>query len=235
MLVKILAAGFNHRDCWSRQSLYPGLIFSRDEKPSIMGSDAVGLCLTKSHELYNQLVLCAPSVGWHTSKTGPDQPDQPFGILGAVKQVKGRGTFAEYICVGRDDIVKCPHHLTTRGRQGLAEAASLPVAALTAWRAAFVKGEVKAGQNVLITGIGGGVAILAMQLCVAAGANVWVCTMWLILEYYESALTTIVRCLPHPKARYGRQSGSEPKVGSTTTLCPGPKIWLSSFQHLDRI
>lgn len=140
----------------------------------MMGSDAVGICVSKDHELYNQLVLCVPCVGWHSSPTGPDQADQPFGILGAVKQVKGRGTFAEYICVGRDDIVACPTHLAGRGKQGLAEAASVPVAALTAWRAVFVKGEVKRGQNVLITGIGGGVAIVALQLCVAAGANVWV-------------------------------------------------------------
>ena len=38
----------------------------------------------------------------------------------------------------------------------------------------MVKGKVSAEQNVLITGIGGGVAILALQLCVAKGANVYV-------------------------------------------------------------
>lgn len=38
----------------------------------------------------------------------------------------------------------------------------------------MVKGKVSAGQNVLITGIGGGVAILALQLCIAKGANVYV-------------------------------------------------------------
>jgi NADPH:quinone reductase-like Zn-dependent oxidoreductase len=42
------------------------------------------------------------------------------------------------------------------------------------FRAAIVKGRVSSGQNVLITGIGGGVAILALQLCVAKGANVYV-------------------------------------------------------------
>lgn len=38
----------------------------------------------------------------------------------------------------------------------------------------MVKGKVSAGQNVLITGIGGGVAILALQLCIAKEANVYV-------------------------------------------------------------
>ena len=42
------------------------------------------------------------------------------------------------------------------------------------FRATFTKGEVKQGDNVLITGIGGGVALYALQFAVAAGANVYV-------------------------------------------------------------
>ena len=38
----------------------------------------------------------------------------------------------------------------------------------------MVNAKVEAGQNVLITGVGGGVAILALQLCIAKGANVYV-------------------------------------------------------------
>jgi zinc-binding alcohol dehydrogenase/oxidoreductase len=41
-------------------------------------------------------------------------------------------------------------------------------------RATFSKGEVKKGDNVLVTGIGGGVALFALQFAVAAGANVYV-------------------------------------------------------------
>lgn len=41
-------------------------------------------------------------------------------------------------------------------------------------RATMVNGAVKQGDNVLITGIGGGVALVALQLCVARGANVYV-------------------------------------------------------------
>jgi NADPH:quinone reductase-like Zn-dependent oxidoreductase len=42
------------------------------------------------------------------------------------------------------------------------------------FRAAIVYGRVRSGQNVLITGIGGGVALTAMQICVARGASVYV-------------------------------------------------------------
>lgn len=38
----------------------------------------------------------------------------------------------------------------------------------------MINGEVSPSQNVLITGAGGGVAILAIQLCIAKGANVYV-------------------------------------------------------------
>lgn len=42
------------------------------------------------------------------------------------------------------------------------------------FRAAIVYGRVRSGQNVLITGIGGGVALTAMQICIARGASVYV-------------------------------------------------------------
>ena len=41
-------------------------------------------------------------------------------------------------------------------------------------RALFVKAEAKPGDHVLITGIGGGVALFALQFAVACGINVYV-------------------------------------------------------------
>jgi len=52
------------------------------------------------------------------------------------------------------------------------EAAALPLAGVTAYRALVTRGEVKRGDHVLITGIGGGVATVAMQLAQALGAQV---------------------------------------------------------------
>ncbi|TNY18484.1 hypothetical protein DMC30DRAFT_426415 [Rhodotorula diobovata] len=168
VLVKVLAAGFNHRDVFQRQSLYPGTIFHTAETPSILGADAVGVVVSPSHPLNGQRVLPYPAANWDSSPYGPDVPGKQFGILGSVKQTGGRGTYAEYVAVGKDDVVKCPEHLTKE------EAATVPLGSLTAWRATFTKADVKKGDNVLITGIGGGVAILSLQLAVAAGANVWV-------------------------------------------------------------
>lgn len=58
------------------------------------------------------------------------------------------GLFSEHFVGQQDDLFKVPDHLTD------AEAAALPLAGLTAYRAAFVKGQVRKGQNVLITGAG---------------------------------------------------------------------------------
>lgn len=66
------------------------------------------------------------------------------------------------------DIFKVPAYLTD------IEAAALPLAGLTAYRALFTKGQVTKGQNVLITGIGGGVALFTLQFAVAIGASVYV-------------------------------------------------------------
>ena len=52
-----------------------------------------------------------------------------------------------------------------------AEAATLPCAGLTAWRALMVEGELKAGQSVLVQGTGG-VSIFALQFAKMAGARV---------------------------------------------------------------
>lgn len=144
--------------------LYPGTIFHTDAVPSILGADAVGIVTSPSHPLSGKRVLVAPAVNWLSSPLGPDVPGKQFGILGSVKQSEGRGTYAEYVAVGKDDVIECPEHLTNE------QAATVPLGCLTAYRATFTKANVKKGDNVLITGIGGGVAIQALQFCVAAGA-----------------------------------------------------------------
>ncbi|KAM0750851.1 NAD(P)-binding protein [Meredithblackwellia eburnea MCA 4105] len=171
VLVKIQASAFNHRDVFVRQSMYPGIIFSTPDKPSIMGADAAGILVSPGHPLSNKAVLVHSAVGW---KSDPSAPEGAFGILGSTAPTQGRGTFAEYIVVGKDDVFECPEHFLGRGVEGWAEAAAVPLGGLTAYRAVFTKANVQSGQNILVTGIGGGVAIAALQYAVAAGANVWV-------------------------------------------------------------
>jgi NADPH:quinone reductase-like Zn-dependent oxidoreductase len=78
------------------------------------------------------------------------------------------GTFAEYAVVPIDRLHHKPFHLD------FLQASALPMGGLTAFRALFRKGELKGGQNVLISGFGGGVAQFAFLFAKAAGANVYV-------------------------------------------------------------
>lgn len=174
VLLKLHAAGFNRRDEWSMIGAYPGLTF-----PSTMGCDGVGSIEGDSS---GRLYLIVPTRGWESDPDGPEAevPGAPshvvsnklggkgFGILGQTKPTGGQGTFAEYIEVEKDQLVPVPSHLSA------VQAAALPCGGVTAFRALFTKGRVTKGQNVLITGIGGGVALLALRLALAAGANVFV-------------------------------------------------------------
>jgi len=142
--------------------MYPGI-----EDGSIMGCDGAGIVIassTPNDPLLQNRVFLVPTRGW---KSDPRGPEGKFATVGG-GSYPPIGTMTEYVVVERDEVIKVPAHLS------LEEAAAWPCAGLTAYRAVFVKGQLKAGQNVLITGIGGGVALTALQLCVAAGANVYV-------------------------------------------------------------
>jgi len=102
--------------------------------------------------------------GWECD---PIAPEAPFGILGGGDNPP-IGTFASYVIVERDQVIPTPAHLED------VHAAAWPIGGVTAWRAIVVNARVSCGHTVLITGIGGGVALLALQLCVALGARVYV-------------------------------------------------------------
>jgi NADPH:quinone reductase-like Zn-dependent oxidoreductase len=78
----------------------------------------------------------------------------------------GRGTFAEYTASREDKLARKPANLT------FAQAATVPVSALTALRALTDVGRVQRGQKVLVIGASGGVGSYAVQLAKAFGAEV---------------------------------------------------------------
>ncbi len=84
--------------------------------------------------------------------------DEVFGI--------GTGTFAEYAIAKEDKLAAKPASLTH------AQAATVPVSGSTALQAVTDLAGVRAGQRVLVTGASGGVGSYAVQIAVAAGAEV---------------------------------------------------------------
>ncbi len=159
-LVKMWAASMNRRDEWIKEGKYPGIKYGIS-----LGSDGSGVVEKvfdeADHHWVGQEVVINPNIGW-----GPDPEIQAKGytILGMPVD----GTFAEYVCVPVDRLQRKPLHLN------FLQAATLPLGGLTAYRALFKKGNLKAGQNVLISGFGGGVAQFAFSFAQAAGANVYV-------------------------------------------------------------
>ncbi|KAI5124373.1 hypothetical protein M0805_008976 [Coniferiporia weirii] len=162
ILVKVSAVAFNHRDLWIRKGQYPGINFG-----SVLGSDAVGTVVgsgTDGDQLLNKRVFLVPMRGWTSS---PDAPESRFGILGG-GSFPSLGVFSDFVAVERDQVIVAPDHLEDH------HAAAWPLAGVTAWRAVSVAANIQKGDSVLITGIGGGVALLAMQFCLAKGATVYV-------------------------------------------------------------
>ena len=149
IIVDIKAAALNRRDYWITKGQYPGI-----ELPVILGSDGAGT-------VENREVIINPSLNWGDNAK-VQQKD--YKILG----LPDPGTFAEKVCVPEVNVFTKPSYLT------MEQAAALPLAGLTAYRAVFTKGQLINGQRVLISGVGGGVAMFACQMSICAGCEVWV-------------------------------------------------------------
>jgi zinc-binding alcohol dehydrogenase/oxidoreductase len=158
--VRLHAAALNHRDVWIQKGQYAGLKF-----PIILGSDGAGIVTEigegADESLRGQSVLINPGQNWGDN---PAAQSRDFTILGLPQD----GTFAEYVCVPARYVQPKPAHLSFE------QAAALPLGGATAYRALFTRAALQPGERVLISGVGGGVALLALQMAVAAGAEVWV-------------------------------------------------------------
>jgi zinc-binding alcohol dehydrogenase/oxidoreductase len=160
VIVAVRAAALNHRDVWIKAGQYAGLKW-----PCIPGSDGAGVvveCGAGVDAAWQGCeVIVNPGFGWGEKEEaqGPH-----FSILGLPRD----GTLAEKVAVPAVHLAAKPVHLTWE------EAAALPLAGVTAYRAVFSRAKLEAGERVLISGIGGGVATLALQFAVAAKAEVWV-------------------------------------------------------------
>ncbi|KAH6855664.1 hypothetical protein B0I37DRAFT_442470 [Chaetomium sp. MPI-CAGE-AT-0009] len=170
LLIKLSACALNHRDLFIRQHLYPGISFTNP-----LFADGYGVVAAlggpnpspRAKALLHTPVLLLPMRGWAAAPDGPEDLGRRFVILGSsVGSEVGMGQ--EWVVVDEGDVVPAPGHLSA------AEGAALPLVGLTGWRALVSKGGAQEGSNVLVTGIGGGVALQVLQFAVARGCNVFV-------------------------------------------------------------
>jgi NADPH:quinone reductase-like Zn-dependent oxidoreductase len=159
-VVRLKAAALNHRDVFIWQKLYPNI-----KLPAILGSDGAGVVASVGEGVdssqIGQEVVIEPGLDW-----GPNDEFQGknYRILGMPED----GTYAEMIKIPAANLHPKPAHLTFE------EAAALPLAGLTAYRSVVTRAQVKAGETVLVTGVGGGVAMVAVQIARRLGARVFV-------------------------------------------------------------
>ncbi len=160
VLVRLKAAALNRRDYWIQQGMYP-----RIQLPCIPGSDGAGVVEAVGEKVRNtkpgKEVIINPGMNWGNRK---EVASENFTILGMPQD----GTFAQYVKVESGYVYPKPPHL------GFEQAAALPLAGVTAYRSLFSRAGARYGEKMLISGIGGGVAMQALQFALAHGQEVYV-------------------------------------------------------------
>ncbi len=159
-VVEIYAASLNRRDVWIRQNKYPNI-----KLPAILGSDGCGVVIStgseKDKNLIGKKVVIYPGFNWGEENSFQRKD---FTILG----MPTNGTCAEQVVVPVENLFEKPTNLN------YSETSTLPIAGLTAYRAIVNKAKLKPNENILITGIGGGVAMFALQFALEFSKNVFV-------------------------------------------------------------
>jgi NADPH:quinone reductase-like Zn-dependent oxidoreductase len=149
--IAVKAASLNHHDLFSLR----GVGLREEALPMILGCDAAGYD-EDGNEVVVHAVISDPA--W----TGDETLDPRRSLLSERYQ----GTFADRVAVPRRNVVPKPASLSFE------EAACLPTAWLTAYRMLFTRGQLRAGETVLVQGAGGGVATAVITLARAAGLRV---------------------------------------------------------------
>lgn len=146
--VELRASALNWHDVLVRRGQYGSPL------PNIPGADGAGVRTDTGEE-----VMIMPSLWW-----GKDDsfPANGWEILGDFRP----GTYAEAVRVPTECVVPKP-----RG-YSWSEAAALPLAGLTTFRALFTKARLQPGESLLVLGAGGGIATMAVTLAAGMGVTV---------------------------------------------------------------
>ncbi len=167
-LIKVKACALNHLDIWVRKG-WEGLQLNL---PHIGGADVAGEVVSAVSDASQQFSFAAGSKviinpGIVTAedeftRRGEDSISPGYKILG--EQIKGG--LAEYVVVPVENVYKLPDNWSYE------DGAAPLLVGTTCWRMLFNRGNLRAGETVLVVGAGGGVNSLAISFAKAAGASV---------------------------------------------------------------
>ena len=165
--VKLVAAALNRVDLWVRNG-WPGI---KLDYPHIPGADGAGR-INKLGEGVGDLkigdpVVINPNLGCGKCRfclAGQDNKCVDWYLLGETV----RGTYCEYAVVPSRQVVSIPKGIDYH------TAAAAALVYLAAWHSLITKGNLKAGEKVLVVGASGGVNTASIQIAKLAGAVVYV-------------------------------------------------------------
>lgn len=166
--IKVEAAAMNHLDLWIRRGLPLKITMPHIGGSDISGFvDGVGAGVEGVSPGTRVVVNPSLSYNWYDgAPTGKAIRSPEFRIIGEHTQ----GGFAEYCVVPAENLVEVPEHTPFE------TAAAASLVSVTAWRGLFTRGNLRAGERVLVTGASGGVSTMAIQMARLAGAQVFAIT-----------------------------------------------------------
>jgi NADPH:quinone reductase-like Zn-dependent oxidoreductase len=165
-LIQIRAAALNRLDKWVRDG-WPGL---KLKLPHIPGSDGAGQVLqapADSGLQPGERVIINTNLGCGQCEfcvNGQDNLCANWHLLGETTD----GTCAEYLAVHPRQLLRLPAHVSFE------QAAAAGLVYQTAWHSLITRGQIRAGESVLIVGAGGGVNTASIQIAKLAGGQVYV-------------------------------------------------------------
>lgn len=166
-IVQLKTASLNRIDLRSRQ----GLTGMEISLPHILGADGAGIVVEAGERVHNvrkgdAVCLYPPSGCGQCEFCSTDREFMCVHLR--VPGERTQGTYAEYVKVPAANCFSIPPGLSFE------EAAAFPLVFIAVWRMLVTNAELKPGEDVLILGIGGGVATAALQLAKQMGAHVFV-------------------------------------------------------------
>jgi len=169
VLVRVMAAGVNYNGVWASLGLPVSIFRYTGYDFHIAGSDASGVVervgpgVTRWQAGDEVVIHCNQSCGECAECNGLDPMACTQQRIWAYES--NWGSFAEYCKVQAQQLLKKPPRLSWE------EAASYGLTYFTAYRMLVDRAQIKAGDNVLVWGAGGGLGTFAVQLCRLYGAN----------------------------------------------------------------
>ncbi len=171
VLVRLKAAALNHLDLWTLRGL-PGLVLTF---PHTLGGDGAGIVEAVggavSHVSPGDSVLINPGISCYRCAyclAGEHSLCETYRLLGEHLP----GTLAEFVVVPEQNLATIPVPPAPEPPISWSEAAAFSLVTITAWRMLMTRAKVRAGETVLIWGIGGGVSSTALRIAKLAGAVV---------------------------------------------------------------